>query len=145
MDFLLAAGIVFALVIVVNGTMRFLEGKRRAAGSKSPSGRPVSKEARSVPTRLFVEKSIPGGPRSGGINRSPADVVLTDLDLVVSTGRGRVMLINKARVGTAVSTGPERLVLEGLHPTKDVKVRAELLVSDTQAWVDGVRAIVGAG
>lgn len=141
MELVLSGLLVVALVSTVAGLLRLREARRRRLGSVPPSGRPVLREARSVPVRLFVERSVPGGPRGGGINRSPADLVLTDQELVVSTGQGRVLLVNAGRQGKALSTGPQRLVLEGLHPARDVKVRAELLVEDPAPWVDGVRAL----
>ena len=145
MELALAAVIVVVLMMALNGLLRAVDARRRRAGAQPPSGSPVLLHVRSVPTRLFVEKAWPGGPRSGGINRSPADLVLTDAELVVSTGRGRVMLLSASRPGTAVSTGPQRLVVEGLHPTRDIKIRAELLVDDTDAWVRGIRAVVKDG
>lgn len=145
MELVLSGLVVLALLTTIAGLLRLREARRRRLGSVPPSGASVLREARSVPVRLFVERSVPGGPRGGGINRSPADLVLTEQELVVSTGKGRVLLINAGRQGKALSTGPQRLVLEGLHPARDVKVRAELLVEDPAPWVAGVAALRAAG
>lgn len=131
----------FLAMAMGSGVVKLFQGRKRAAGLVSPSGSKVQRRAQRVATRLFVEKDLSGGPRAGGINRNPADVVLTERELIVSTGAGAVLIIDGARPGTAKATGPKRLIVEGRHPLRDVNVRAELLVEEPEAWAAGVAAL----
>jgi len=137
---LVVVGTFFAMAMG-SGAVKLYQSRKRAAGLVSPSGAKVQRQAEQVATRLFVEKDVSGGPKSGGINRNPADVVLTERELIVSTGAGAVLIIDAARPGTAKTTGPQRLIVEGRHPVHDVNVRAELLVEEPEAWAAAIAAL----
>ena len=135
---------VLALLVALNFSFRVIRNQRRARAAAIPAGAAPRREARKIPSRVFVDKDIPGGPRAGGINRDPADLILTSDELLVATGLGLVLRIDRSRGGSARTTGPRRLVVEGLHPQSGVKVRAELLLDDAEGWAQDISGLAHA-
>ena len=145
MDLLFSFGLVLLFLILVNIGVRIYQGWRRRGGAMLPGGDRQVRVADSVPVRIFVDKTIPSGPKAGGINRSKAILLLGERHLVLSTHHGRVLEIGPDRRGDARCVGPRRLVIEGSHPSGRSQLRAELIVDDAEGWAERIRALPATG
>lgn len=139
---LLSITIVFAALVAVGTVFNAWRRSRRLRGSVLPDGETVVREVEECAVRLFLNRSIPGGPRAPG-GRDRARLVLSEARLILSTGHGRVLEITADRPGSVRCTGPRRLVIEGQHPTGRADVRAELAVADAEAWQSDAEALSG--
>ena len=117
---------------------------RREAASRLDPDEVVQLRASAVPARLTVERSLTGGPQGDAIHPTRADIVLGARTFALSTHHGRMVQIDAAHTGSAVTTGPRRLVVEGQHPSGFTRVRVELLVDAPERWVEGISALLGA-
>jgi len=133
MTTLVSALILFAALVVVGGLIHSWRKLRRDRAAHLPDGEVVLRDADQVSVRLYVNRSIPGGPSAPG-GRDRARIVLSDKRLLVCTGHGRVLEINAEQAGSVRCTGPRRLVIEGMHPSGRADVRAELAVDDSEGW-----------
>jgi hypothetical protein len=133
MSMLLSAILLFAALVVVGGLLHGYRKLRRDRGARIPDGEQVVLEVDRVSVRLYVNRSIPGGPSAPG-GRDRARLVLTQERLLLCTGHGRVVEINSEQGGSVRSTGPGRLVIEGMHPSGRADVRAELTVQNAEQW-----------
>lgn len=129
----LAAGLV---------VQRLRRWQREAAARLGPDEQ-IRVALRGVPARLFVDTTVTGGPERGAINRTRADLTLGDQTFVLATHHGRVLQIDATHPGSASSTGPRRLVVEGTHPSGITRVRVELLVDEPERWVREIGALAG--
>lgn len=134
------------LILLLSGlaagaSVRTLRARRRLRATQLPDGGPPSREARDLPVRLYVERTVVGGPQSGGINRGRADLVLGRGCLLVGTHHGRVLQIDAEHPGSASCTGPRRLVLEGQHPSGITRTRLEIMVDDANVWAAAIQAL----
>ena len=136
MSTLLAVAVVFAMVLGAGGLVTLSRNRRRALAGAVPRGETLVREARNCGSRVFVSSDVIGGPSADRINRSPADLLLTEKRLVVATRHGRVLEITAGSKGSVRCTGPKRLVIEGERPQKEgvMHVRAELIVPDAEVW-----------
>lgn len=136
MSTILALLVVFGMVLGAGGVVAVSRNRRRARAATVPQGETLLREARDCGSRVFVSSDVIGGPSADKINRSPADLVLTDKRLLVATRHGRVLEITAGSGGSVRCTGPRRLVIEGERPQKDgvMHVRAELIVPDAEVW-----------
>ncbi len=131
------AFLVVAIVVTFLGALVAVSRQRRRERAGAvPAGERVVREARNCGSRVFVSTDVIGGPRAGRINRSPADLVMTDKRLLIATRHGRVLELTAGTGGSVRCTGPRRLVVEGDRPQKDgvMHVRAELIVNDADVW-----------
>ena len=133
MNMLLSAVLLFAALVLVGGLLHGYRKIRRDRGARVPADEEVVLEVDQVSVRLYVNRSIPGGPSAPG-GRDRARLVLTDKRLLLCTGHGRVLEIHGEQGGSVRSTGPGRLVIEGMHPSGRADVRAELTVQDAEQW-----------
>jgi hypothetical protein len=139
---LLSFIIVFGALIAVATVFNAWRKSRRKRGSALPDGEAVARMVEDVAVRLYVNVTIPGGPRAPG-GRDRAQLVLSDQRLILATGHGRVLEIDAERPGSVRCTGPRRLVVEGQHPTGRAEVRAELAVDDAEGWQAAASALSG--
>lgn len=114
--------------------VRELQRRARLRATGLPEGQRPLRVARALPGRLYVERSVVGGPQAGGINRGATDLVLGPGQLLAATRYGRVLQIDASHPGSASCTGPRRLVLEGSHPSGSTRVRLEVVVPDAEGW-----------
>ena len=140
-----------AIAVVVGGVLALgllgalLRAWRRKSAARLPDGVVALREAIDVPTRLFVDRTVPGGPKAGVINRRAAWLVLAADRFVLATYDGRVLDLHPGVQATARCTGPRRLVIMGRTAAGRVSLRAELLVADAEAWADAITALVASG
>ncbi len=136
MSTIVALLVVFGMVLGAGGLVAVSRNRRRARAGSVPEGDTLLREARDCGSRVFVSTDVIGGPSADRINRSPADLVLTDKRLLVATRHGRVLEITVGAPGSVRCTGPRRLVIEGERPQRDgvMHVRAELIVPDAEVW-----------
>jgi len=144
MNLLLSFLIAIAVLIAINGVSRWRANARRARAAHLPPGEPVVRRADRVQARIFVDRSLPSGPKSGGISRDPATLLLGGRHLVLSTGHGRILEIGPDRPGEARCVGPKRLVIEGAHPSGRARLRVELLIADAEGWAAAISALPAA-
>lgn len=135
MSTFVSALILFAALVVVGGLVHGWRKLRRDRAAQLPDGEVAVKDIDQVSVRLYINRSIPGGPSAPG-GRDRARIVLSDKRLMLCTGHGRVLEINMEQAGSVRSTGPRRLVIEGMHPSGRADVRAELTVDDSEGWQD---------
>jgi len=133
MSTLLSAILLFVALVVVGGLIHGYRKVRRDRSARLPDGEDTVRDADQVSVRLYVNRSIPGGPSAPG-GRDRARIVLSDKRLLLCTGHGRVLEINAEQAGSVRCTGPRRLVIEGMHPSGRADVRAELTVDDSEGW-----------
>jgi len=124
-------------------TVRSTRARARNRATRLPEGAVALRVSRALPGRMTVERSLVGGPKGGGINRGPVDLVLTDRQLIAATWHGRVLQMDRDHPGRASCTGPSRLVLEGEHPSGETRVRLEILAEDAVGWVRDIQALSG--
>lgn len=141
MDLLIAFGIALGLLALLKGGVELARGRRRQRAASLPEGEAAVRRAERVPTRIFVDQTLPGGLKAGGINRDPATLLLSGQRFLVSTGFGRVVEIGPDRAGEAKCVGPRRLVIEGSHPSGRARLRVECLVDDAEGWAAAVSAL----
>lgn len=130
---LLSTALLFGFLIVCATVFQAWRRGRRSRGARLPDHETQVREVEEAAVRLYINRTIPGGPRAPG-GRDRARVVLSDQRLLVSTGHGRVLEITAERPGSVRCTGPRRLVIEGQHPSGRADVRAELAVDDAEGW-----------
>lgn len=130
--------VLMVAALLAVGLLQRVRSWQRATAARLEEGQPVRRSARSVPARLMVERGITGGPPGGGVNVLRADLTLGETIFVLATHHGRVLEISAARPGTATTTGPRRLVVEGTHPSGASRVRAELIIDDPEGWARDV-------
>jgi hypothetical protein len=132
--------IALASLSVFNGGLRLLRRRRRRAGARLPDGDPEQRRAEGLPARIFSDRSLPGGPKAGGINRDRADLLLGQRTVVLSTGDGRILDLGPGLSAEARCVGPKRLVLEADHRSGRARLRVELLVDDAEGWARDIQA-----
>jgi len=130
---LLSVVIVFGALTVVAALFNAWRKSRRNRGASLPDGEVVVREVEEAAVRLYVNTSIPGGPKAPG-GRDRGRLVMSHQRMVLATGHGRVLEISADRPGSVRCTGPRRLVIEGRHPSGRADVRAELAVDDAEGW-----------
>ncbi|MCB9762645.1 MAG: hypothetical protein H6739_22790 [Alphaproteobacteria bacterium] len=142
---ILSTLIVVTAAVAVGGLLLLYRRFNRQQAARLPDGEVALRQARSVPARVFVEKTLMAGPRANGINHARADLSLSPARLVVATHHGRILELTPARAGSARVTGPRRLVVEGERLRKDgpMQIRVELILDDAQAWADACAATLG--
>lgn len=143
MQMVLSTVLVFVGLMVVAGVFQAYRAHQRQRGSQLASGESEVRLADGVSVRLYVDRSILGGPRAPG-GRDRARVVLSNRRLLLATGHGRVVEIAHDRPGSVRCVGPRRLVIEGDHPTGRARVRAELVVDDAEGWQADAQRLVAA-
>lgn len=141
MDLFVSFLIAIGILIVINAASRWRANARRARAAHLPPGDAVVRRADRVQTRIFVDKTMPSGPKAGGISRDPATLLLGTHHLVLSTGHGRILEIGPDRPGEARCVGPKRLVIEGAHPSGRAQLRVELLLDDAEGWAAAITAL----
>jgi hypothetical protein len=92
------------------------------------------RRALGLSARVFVNHSVPGGPRANVINSGAAGIALGAGVVAVATHHGRVLIIDAQRPGALRSPGPRRLVLEGQHPMTATPTRVELIIEGAEEW-----------
>lgn len=137
---LIALLLMLVAAATVGATVRAMRRSARIRATQLPSGAIARRVSRELPCRLTVERTIVGGPRAGGINRAPVDLVLTDRQLIAATWHGRILVIDHDHPGKITCTGPSRLVLEGTHPAGETRVRLEVLAEDADGWIQDTRS-----
>ncbi len=138
----------FIVVVSVLGLGVFstmLRKRRRVRAADVPDAH-LLRAARKLPARVFIERSVLGGPQAGRTNRGQADLVLTNGRLLVATHQGRVLELTPERPGSVRCTGPRRLVIEGGRLLKEgeLKVRVELICDEAEAWAQLAAEHLGA-
>lgn len=139
--------LVVFLTLALGGALVALQQRlRRARSTSLPAREDSLRLVRGVPSSVFVERDVLGGPKAGRPNRSEADLVLSPLRLLVATRHGRVLELTRERPGSVRCTGPRRLVIEGERPgePRGVKVRVELILDDAATWADAAQRHLGA-
>lgn len=144
MNTLLAVAIVVGGVVVVNLVARALRNRRRAQAAALPDGEAAIRRVDGVSLRLFVDRTLPGGPKAGGVSNAQCTLVLTAQRFLISSDWGRVVEIRADLPGEIRWTGPGRVVVEASHPSGRARARAELLLKDGDAWLDALTACPGA-
>jgi len=139
---LLSVVIVFGALVVFATLFNAWRKSRRTRGAALPDGEDAVREVEDAAVRLYVNQSIPGGPRAPG-GRDRARLVMSGQRLILATGHGRVLEIRSDRPGSVRCTGPRRLVVEGQHPSGRADVRAELAVDDAEGWQEAAAALEG--
>lgn len=127
----------FLLLIAANGLVRTARALRRKNSSRLPPGEAVLHAQPGLPSRIFTNQRLPGGLKPRVINRDRVDLLLTSNRLVACSGAGRILEISTARPGAVRAVGPDRLVLEGSHPSGRGALRVELVchaAADWAAW-----------
>lgn len=132
-------------VLALNGFLVFMRYRRRELASVLPRGAKARRQARDLPSRVFVDKDVAGGPTAKGINRGSAHIVLTEDNFFVATWQGRVLELSSEAPGDARCAGPRRLVVEGDHPSRRARVRAEILVDDAEDWAEALASFRSPG
>lgn len=142
MDYALSILFAFAVAATLGGLLKL--SRKRAREKAATVDEEVLYEARSVPVRVMLDHDMLGGPAAGKINRADADLILTAKRIVVATHHGRVLEIRKDQGGSVRSTGPGRLVLEGvrMRPSGDSKVRIECHLPESEVWADKAAKIL---
>ena len=138
--------LIVGLSLIGLGVVSTLVRRQRRVKASKVSAAHVIKEARKLPARVFVDKSVVGGPQRGRTNRSQADLVLTEGRLLVATHQGRVLELTPRNPGSVRCTGPRRLILEGERLQKKgvMQVRVELICDEAEAWVEIASSSLGA-
>jgi hypothetical protein len=139
-----ALGIVLLALVVLNLAARGWRARRRALSARMDGGEPTLRHRTGVSARIFVDKTVRGGPKAGGINQDSATLVLSAQRLIVASQWGRVLMINGDRPGDLRWVGPGRMVVEGLHPNGRARCRVELILADVDTWLDACSALPGA-
>lgn len=140
---LVSAVILVVALATMGGWLRWTRARRRARSGSLPDGVAVVRVDRALPSRIWVERDVAGGPQTDGVNRGAVDLILADGLLVVASHVGRVLEVRPDRPATATCTGPRRLVLEGSHPSGITRTRVEVVVDDAEGWATAIRAIGG--
>ena len=138
MSWILTIVAVVSGALTVKAALDMLRRRRRAAAVRLPEDAVILREAKEVPVRLWVDRSIAGGPSADGINRGAGHMVLTEHSFVLATWQGRVLEVAVDHPGEARCVGPRQLVIEGLHPTGRARVRAEIIVDDAADWAAAI-------
>ena len=141
---LLSLLIVFGGLSLVATLFQVWRKSRRTRGAQLDGGEAVVRELDDVSVRLYVNRSVPGGPRAPG-GRDRARVVLSERRLLIATGHGRVLELGEERPGSVRCTGPRRLVVEGQHPSGRAEVRVEMTVDDAERWPAAACETLGEG
>ncbi len=138
--------LIVALSVLCLGVLSAVARKRRRVQASSIPDAHVLRAARKLPARVFVERSVLGGPQAGRTNRGQADLVLTEGRLLVATHQGRVLELTRDRPGSVRCTGPRRLVIEGsrLQKEGEVLVRVELICQEAEDWAQVAAEHLGA-
>lgn len=139
---LLSLFLVLGSLVAVATVFQAWRKSRRTRGAALPDGETILREVEEAAVRLYVNQSIPGGPRAPG-GRDRARLVLSSERLILATGHGRVIEVRADRPGKVRCTGPRRLVVEGMHPSGRADVRAELAVDDAEGWQSAAAALTG--
>ena len=117
---------------------------QREAAARLDPDEVVQLRASALPARLTVERSLTTfDPPLQSWERSAEGVYVGARTFALSTHHGRMLQIDAAHPGSAVTTGPRRLVVEGEHPSGFTRVRVELLVDAPERWVEGICALLG--
>lgn len=135
MQIIAALLLMMAALVLMTGAVRLWRWRRRRSAVRLPEETAVLREARDLPVRIFVDRTIAGGPKAGGMTRGRGHLVLTADRFILATGHGRLLDLTARAPGIARCTGPRRLVVEGVHPSGRAQVRAEILVDDAEGWV----------
>ncbi len=143
MSTLLAVAVVVGGVVVVNLVARVLRARRRDRAALLPAAEPVLRRADGVSLRLFVDRTLPGGPKANGVSHARATLVLSEQRFLISSDWGRILEIHADLPGEARWTGPGRVVVEASHPSGRARARAELLLRDADAWLEALAACPG--
>lgn len=142
MALLLSLSILMGGALLTGALIQRTRRWQREAAARLDPGEAVRLSAAGLPARLTVARSLTGGPVDGAVHPTRADLALGERTFVLATHHGRMVQIDAAHPGSAVTTGPRRLVIEGEHPSGFTRVRVELLVDAPEAWVEGVTALV---
>ncbi|HJN75469.1 MAG TPA: hypothetical protein QGF58_16185 [Myxococcota bacterium] len=140
MSYALSILFAFAVAATLAGLLKL--SRKRARENAATVDEALLLEARAVPARVFLDHDILGGPTAGKINRAAADLVLTAQRLVVATHQGRILELRKDQGGSVRSTGPGRLVIEGVRMRSggNSKVRIELHLMESEDWARSAAA-----
>lgn len=142
MSWMLSVVLMVMGLSLVGGMVHLWRGHRRAQGARLQAGEAATRDVDQLSVRLYIDKSLAGGPRAPG-GRDRARMVVSETRFVLSTGHGRVLEIGEDRPGSVRCTGPRRLVVEGLHPSGRARVRAELVVDDAEGWQAAAEKVPG--
>jgi hypothetical protein len=141
MDLLFAFLTTLAILIAINVAARAVRSRRRNRSANLPAGETIEKRLDGVSARIFADRTVPQGPKSGGISRDPATLILGQRRFLVCTGHGRILEIGPDRPGVARCVGPRRLAIEGQHPSGRAKLRVELILDDAEGWATSIAAL----
>jgi hypothetical protein len=139
-----ALAIVLLALVGFNLAVRAWRSRRRSLASRLDAAEPELRRREGVSARIFVDKTLRGGPKSGGFNQDNATVVLSAQRLIVASQWGRVLTITHDRPGDLRWVGPGRMVIEGQHPSGRAQTRVELILSDVDEWLDACGSLPGA-
>ncbi|MED5369456.1 MAG: hypothetical protein VX899_00455 [Myxococcota bacterium] len=145
LDWILAGVVVLICAALASAGLRFgRKQKRRQAAALSKGETPVLQQL-DVPARVYVDRTLLGGPVAGKINHLDTDILLTEGRLVVATHQGRLLEVLPGKDGSVRCTGPGRLVIEGMRPSakEDILVRVEALVPTADQWAARAKELLG--
>ncbi len=139
-------GVVIVLWVLGLGLMQL----RQLAQVTLRKGERLRRQARGVTARINCDQRLAPGLRTNATNQRQILVVLTNQRLALATWRGVLVDINPGDALRVSTTGPKRLVIEGLRQARSkstmaAQVRIELLVEETEAWVEDVRRMLESG
>lgn len=129
------------LLIVANVLLRSARSLRRNRSLRLPEGEGVVHEETGLTARIFTNQRLPGGLKPRVINRDRVSLRLSSKRLVVCSGAGRILEISPTRPGSMKTVGPDRLVIEGTHPSKQAALRVELVAPSAETWVAHIRDV----
>ena len=117
---------------------------QQANSVRVPTGERVQRRVDNTSARVFVAAPLAGGLRAGKINVVKVSMVLSDQRLLLGSWRGRLLVLEPGQGGTAICTGPRRLVLEGaLRRRRPVLVRVELILDEAERWAEEISDLLG--
>ena len=130
----ISIGLVFGLACLGVAAMHRSRRSNREKASRLMQGERPLLRLDGITARIYVDRDLLGGPSSNGVNRAPANVVLTPRRLLVATHQGRLLELTQQTGGSVRNTGPNRLVIEGQRPGGGAIVRVELLTDQAETW-----------
>ena len=143
MSWLISIAIVATGVLSLQLVDRLRRWRRREQGLRVADVEAVRMVSEPLAVRVFVDRSVPAGPRPRGYRQGRCRVLISDTRLVLSTDWGRLIEMRADRPGEMRWAGPRRIVFEGQHPTERTNVRAEVLMDDEEVWLAAASEVSG--